>query len=176
MLRQLKLNAVKHCLYSVFCTMMVLAVTMSITSCDSDEPDNGGDDNTSTGIVTESELVGTWTLVMDNVLYSEVNSQKTDETITYSGNSSPSYKFYKVTVSDENILSVTEVSVSGSKIEDSVEYTLKGNDLIIAQSDNVAGTIENYNPDHSWNNLRIKWNTDYAPIKYGAPVISTYML
>lgn len=175
MLKLFNLHAVRHSLHSVFCALMVLAISMSFASCDSDDPENGGD-NSSTGIVTDAELVGTWTLVKDNVLYSEVDPRESDEVISYSGNSSPRYKYYEVSLSEDGILSVTEVSASGSTVGDTVDYVLKGNNLITVEGNNVAGTIEHYDSKHAWDNLRIRWNADYSPVKFGAPVISTYML
>jgi len=167
----------EHQLYSVICAVMVLALSMSISSCGDDEPENEGNGDTpQAGIVTESELAGEWTLVKDNVLYSQVNSQKGDETISYSGNSAPRYQFYNVSVTEDGIISMVEVSATGSVIGTPVEYTLEGNDLVTVKEKKIAGTIENYNPSHSWDNLRIKWNKDYSPIDFGAPVISTYML
>lgn len=178
MFKSIKDRCVGMSLHSLLRAFMALAISIGMAACDSDEPENGSDDpNTpASGIVTEAELVGKWTLVKDNVLYSEINPQKKDDVITYKGGSAPYYHFYKVTASDDGIISIAEVSASGSVIGSSLQYTLRGNDLVTADEQKVAGTIESYDPKHSWDNLRIKWNQDLSPLKFGAPVISTYML
>lgn len=158
------------------CTFVVLAASVSFVSCGNDEPDNNESNGNTPVLVTASELVGTWTFVKDNVLYSEINSQKEDEVISYSGNSSPLYHFYKVTASEDKEITIVEVSVSGAVTGSPIKYTLKDNQLVNIIDGKVAGTIEYYDAKHSWDNLRIKWNKDSSPIQFGATVISTYML
>ncbi len=173
MFKSFKENAAKRNIYSILCACMAL-LSMSFASCVSDEPDSGKDNEPVQGIVTANELVWVWTLVKNNVLYSQVDPGKSDEVISYSGNASPRYRFYNVTISEDGILTMVEESVSGSAIGASIQLTLNGNDLIAADG-KVAGTIEHYDVSHSWDNLRIKWNAEYSPIRFGAPVVSTYM-
>lgn len=109
------------------------------------------------------------------VLYSQTDPSKQDETINYSGNSAPRYRFYKVSVSDDEVISITETSVTGSTTGKTLEFNLDGNDLMTLDGQK-AGTITNYNPDHSWDNLQIEWANGHSPISFNAPVISTYML
>lgn len=156
-------------------TFMLVLMAISFVSCDNDEPENNDDNNPTVGIVTANQLAGKWTLVKDEVLYSQVNSSKMDEVITYSGNSSPKYHFYNVSVSEEDIISIVEVSETGSVIGSPKKFSLEGNDLKTTDGV-VAGTITRYNKSHSWDNLRIEWNKDFSPITFNAPVISTYML
>ena len=167
----------KKVLKSIMSICMMAMVAIALPSCGSDEPDDNGGGDSATGMVTASELAGTWTLVKNRVLYSETDSGKDDKTIDYSGNASPRYKYYKVTVSDDVVITMVETSVSGSTVGTPVKYELKGNDLVLADNDKVvAGTVENYNPSHAWNNLQIRWNADYSPVSFGAPVVSYYML
>lgn len=166
-------NAAKRTAYSILCACMALLST-SFASCVSDEPDSGKDNESAQGIVTANELVWVWTLVRNNVLYSQVDPGKSDEVISYSGNTSPRYRFYNVTISEDGVLTMVEESVSGSIVSAPIHLTLNGNDLI-ATDGKVAGTIEHYDASHSWDNLRIKWNAEYSPIRFGAPVVSTYM-
>lgn len=160
-----------------YITSVVLVIIMAFctASCDNDEPENNEDNNPSIGLVTANELAGTWTLVKNNVLYSQVNSSKQDEVIDYSGNATPKYRFYNVTVSEDDTLTITEVSASGGVIGNPMQFVLSGNDLKTLDGE-VAGTVSHYNKSHSWDNLRIEWNKDYSPISFDAPVISTYML
>lgn len=159
-------------------SFMAVIMAICFVSCDKDEPenkDNKDDDKPTVGMVTANELAGEWTLVKDNVLYSKVNSSKQDEVINYSGNTSPKYHFYNVTVSEDGIISMTEISVNGSTIGNTKKFQLEGNELKTLDGD-VAGTITHYDKAHSWDNLRIEWNEDFSPISFNAPVISTYAL
>ncbi len=165
----------KHTADLLLSTFMVVLLALCFVSCDNDEPENNGDNNPTVGIVTADELAGEWTLVKDNVLYSKVNSLKQDEIITYSGNTSPKYHFYNVSVSEDDIISIEEVSITGSAIGNTKTFRLEGNDLKTMDGI-VAGTITHYDKAHSWDNLRIEWNKDYSPVSFNAPVISTYML
>lgn len=159
----------------VLCAVMALFMTVCVASCDNDEPGDGGGDQSVAGIVTADELAGEWTLVQNKVLYSEVNPSKQDEVISYSANSTPRYRFYKVSVTDEDVISIVEVSASGSVVGTAMQLEMEGDNLI-ASDGNVAGTVTHYNKSHSWENLKIKWNKDYSPMPFNAPVISTYML
>jgi len=160
----------------ILSAIMAVLMACCIVSCDNDEPVNNDDNEpSSVGLVTASELAGKWTLVKDNVLYSQENSSKRDEVITYSGNSAPRYHFYNVTVSDDDVISIVEVSASGSVIGSPIQLELYGNDLKTLDG-KVAGTVLHYDKGHSWDNLRIEWDKDYSPISFNSAVISTYML
>jgi hypothetical protein len=161
--------------FHMLSAMMMLMMIVPFVSCGSDEPENSGNDAPEASLVTASELVGEWTLVRDNVLYSSVDSSKDDEVISYSGQSYPRYRFYKVMVSDDDVITMTEVSASGSSMGTPMQFTLEGNNLKTMDGD-TAGTITHYDPAHAYDNLRIEWNKDYSPISFNAPVISTYMI
>lgn len=156
-------------------SFILVLMAISVVSCDNDEPENNDNNNPEVGIVSADKLAGKWTLVQDEVLYSKINASKKDEVITYSGNTSPKYHFYKVSVSEDDIILIEEVSVTGSLVGSPKTFHLEGNDLM-TMDDIVAGTITHYNKAHSWDNLRIEWNKEYSPVTFDAPVISTYML
>lgn len=161
---------------TTFIALMVAFASLTVTSCGSDdEPNNEEGDKPQTTLVTESDLVGEWTLVKNNVLYSESDPKKGDEVIDYSGNSYPRYRYYKISVSEDNTITMAEITASGYSTGDPVKYTLKGNNLVTVEGNHNAGAIENFDPNHSWDNLRIRWNKDHSPIDFGVPVISTYM-
>lgn len=162
---------------SISNAFIILAFVICVASCDSDEPESTGiEEGNAPSLVTTEDIIGKWTLVKDNVYYSEINPEKEDEVITYRGNAAPYYHFYNVTSSDSGIITITEVSATGSTIGTIGRYTLDGNNLVIVETEAVAGTIEHYDTKHTWDNLRIKWNESYSPIQFGAPVTSTYML
>lgn len=177
MLRKNIKNCTELRLQSLIYTFMVFVVSFALISCEKEEPkDDGNEDDSQSSIVTASDLAGKWTLVTDNVLYSKENSKKEDETIHYKGGSAPYYKLYNVSVSEEGVISMVEVSTSGSAIGSAKAFLLDGTDLVTVNGNKTAGVIVNYDPSHSWDNLRIEWNKDYSPTNFGAPVISTYML
>ncbi len=153
----------------------VILMAFCFASCDNDEPENNDNNGQATSIVSANELAGEWTLVKDVVLYSKTDTSKSDETISYSGNSAPRYHFYRVSVSDNEVISITETSASGSIIGKTLELKLDRNNLMTLDG-KKAGTITNYDKSHSWDNLRIEWAIDFSPISFNAPVISTYML
>lgn len=152
----------------------VILMAFCFTSCGDDEPESNEE---ATSIVSANELAGKWTLVQNVVLYSQTDPSKQDETIDYSGNSAPRYRFYKVSVSDDEVISITETSsATGSAIGKTLEFNLDGNDLMTLDGQK-AGTITNYNPDpRAWDNLQIEWANGHSPLSFNAPVISTYML
>ncbi len=154
----------------IVCGLMLLS---ALVACgDDDEPDSSG--NQDQGIVDASDLVREWTLVKNIVYYSEVNSTKPDQTIDYSGTSSPKYRFFKVSLIDDNTLSWQEKSATGSSIGSAVAYTLNGDNLIDNKG-NIAGKVEGFDISHSWNNLRIKWLANTDMNTFGAPCMSFYM-
>lgn len=155
--------------------VMMISMTLMFTSCGDDEPEKGGDENSVGSIVTATDLEGSWTLVKNRVLYSETGSGKSDETIDFSGNSAPYYRYYKVTLTDDGMINFVETSATGRYVGDVMQFELK-NDQLLTKDGEVAATVQNYNPGHSWDNLRVKWTAEYSPVSYGAPVVSTYML
>lgn len=155
--------------------VLSIIIAFCIVSCDKNEPTDNEGNAPATGIVSANELAGKWTHVKNNVLYSQVDSSKKDEVIDYSGIASPKYRYYNVTVSEEGVIIITEVSTSGSAIGNPIELELSGNDLKTLDGQ-IAGTVVNYNKSHSWDNLRIEWKKDYSPISFNALVITTYML
>ncbi len=171
-------NAKKLAGRSFIGIIMAVITAFGIVSCDSDEPENenenNDDKNPVTGIVAANELAGKWILVKDNVLYSKVNSANQDVTIVYSGNSAPLYHFYQITVSEDAVIDMVEVSVYGSTIGTHIKLKLEGDNLT-ALDGKTAGKILHYDKQHSWDNLRIEWTKEYSPISFNAPVVSTYM-
>ena len=176
MLEKVNENSVKRYVSNIIGVLMVVAVSMSLASCGDDEPASGDSAIETPSLVNADQLAGTWMLVRDNVLYSEVNAQKTDEVINYKGNGAPYYHYYQVTVSDIGVITMVEVSVSGAVIGTPVSFTLDQNELVTVEGNEVAGTIELYNTSHSWDNLEIRWKEAHSPISFGAPVVSTYKL
>lgn len=155
---------------------LMLGAGMSACGSDkSDEPEEGDEPSgpAEPVLMTAGEMAGSWTLVKDLVLYSETDSSKEDETVDYSGNSYPKYKFYEVSVSEEEVVNWQEVSVSGYPISDPLTFTLDGNNLVDEEGNRI-GKVTGYNLNHSWDNLSISWLPGYSTVA-NTPVISTYM-
>lgn len=155
-----------------------LMLGAGLSACGSDKSDEPGEGDEPSGpaepvLMTAGEMAGSWTLVKDLVLYSETDSSKEDETVDYSGNSYPKYKFYEVSVSEEEVVNWQEVSVSGYPISDPLTFTLDGNNLV-EEEGNRIGKVTGYNLNHSWDNLSISWLPGYSTVA-NTPVISTYM-
>lgn len=74
------------------------------------------------------------------------------------------------------MITIVEKSASGSTVGEPSKYTLEGKNLVSADDKKVAGTIENFDENHSWDNLRIRWEKDAPLNRFDAPVHSTYML
>lgn len=155
-------------------TIFLLLFPVFFASCGSDEPDDR-DNKPTTGSVTAKQLVGDWTLVRDNILYSELDSQKSDVIQNYSGNSYPFYKYYRIKLIDDAITEWIEVSSTGTDLSFKTEMTLEKDNLISLDTKEVVGTILHYDKDHTWDNLRIKWAPNSKFNSNDAPVISTYM-
>ncbi len=96
--------------------------------------------------------------------------------IDYSVVTAPYYRYYRVTVIDDNILYIQEKSASNSNIGLPLGYLMTANNLTTLDGETIVGTIEKLDNKHSWNNIRIKWNKGYSPVFFDAPVVSTYLL
>lgn len=145
---------------------------MTFVSCNNDDPNDS--DGQETSLVTIDDLARNWTLVKDNVKYSEVDASKSDKIIDYSATSSPRYRFFLVEATSESTMTWQEQTASGSSVGKSITLTLNGNNLV-DEKGNIAGVVEDYNPAHSWNNLRILWKPNSSMNSYGAPCVSSYM-
>lgn len=152
---------------------VVFLLTGAMVSCSdkNDEP-KGPEDQVK---VSPSDLAHEWTLVKNIVFHSEADSSEEDETIDYSGNSYPRYRFYEVNVIDDSILSWQEKNANGISIGNPMEFTLDGDNLIDSEG-NISGKVERYDASHTWDNLRIKWYPNTPMNNYGVACMSYYML
>lgn len=170
----------KQSLKGIIAFSMTLLLSLSLTACGSDEPDdneNGNENNPPAKVeINPSSLAGKWMLIKDEILYSEVNPNQSNETIFYKGGSAPYYKYYMVSCDDEGVLSMYEYSiVNNSQISTTMKFKLDGKKIVGIDDNKELGTIETLDKKHSTDNLIIKWNKDSSPQGIDAPVISTYM-